>query len=132
MHMIYSESERNNYDRKPNRVVNAPTFYLEGFGSDVNIWYPDKIHQSIQVTAGIAPETRQRITPCTSFPIYDSLNLLNVDMFRQPLFGMCLVRILTNTQAVPIETLCGLSQTSQKIIRLCTSNISCQIPSVLE
>ena len=123
MHMNYSESDRINYDRKPNQVVNTPAFYLEGFGSDVNIWYPYGIHQSVQVIAGIVPETKQRITSCISFPIYDSLNLPNVNMFRQPLFGMCLVRILTNTQAVPIETFCGLPQTSQKKIRLCTSNI---------
>jgi len=35
-------------------------------------------------------------------------------MFRQHLFGMCPVRILTNIEAVPIETFCGLSQTSQQ------------------
>jgi len=40
--MIYSESDRNNYDR----VVKTPAFYLEGFGSDVNIRYPDGTRQS--------------------------------------------------------------------------------------
>jgi hypothetical protein len=120
MHVIYPESNRNNYDRKLVRVVNNPAFYLEVFGSDVNT----RIQQSVQVNAERVSETRRRTTPCIYFPIYDSLNLPSVDMFRQSLFGMFPVQILTNTQATPIETFCGLRQTSQKIIRFFTSNIS--------
>ena len=126
--MIYSESDRNNYDRKPNRVVNTLAFYLEGFGSDVNI----RIHQSVQVNSGIVPEIMRQPSACISFPIYDSLNLPSVDIIRQPLFGMCPVRILADTQAVPIEIICGLPQTSHKIIRLCTSSLSCQILNLFE
>ena len=120
MHVIYSESHRNNYDRKPNRDLKIPAFYLQGFASDVNI----RTHQSVQVNAGRVSETRRRTTPCISFPLYDLLNLPSVAMFRQSLFGMFPVQILTNMQAVPIETFSGLPQTSQTIIRFFTSNIS--------